>query len=206
MRKIIFAIFLIYVCVFIVSAQSKISKEEYDVYAVVLKRIYQESLRDYNTELSFVVLDKTFKPDGIAFKDNQIKSLIKDFNRKNRFPAVVNKLIPLKYRYEVISQSEIDELLKIGKKEFDEFQEKSRYRGVEIVTYGGEVWKPFYQEYPDANGYYQLSRVGFNKNKTFALVCLEREAGLSNDTGHYLLKKVKGKWKIYQAIGWGGVA
>jgi hypothetical protein len=53
---------------------------------------------------------------------------------------------------------------------------------------------PFYKKYPEASGYYTLSRVGFNT--LFAMVQVKREDIHSGFTRTYVLKKTKGKWKI----------
>jgi hypothetical protein len=57
-------------------------------------------------------------------------------------------------------------------------------------------WDNFYKRYPDSGGYLTLSPVGFNKDKTQAIVHTGSSCGgLCGRWGFHLLEKVQGKWK-----------
>ena len=60
-----------------------------------------------------------------------------------------------------------------------------------------EEWKTFDQWYPKSNGYITLSRVGFNRNRTEALVNTSWMRGERTGEGHYfLLSKKDGEWCV----------
>lgn len=56
-------------------------------------------------------------------------------------------------------------------------------------------WRGFYERYPGSGGYVVLSVVGFNKNKTRAVVFSGASCGpLCGASSFHLFKKVQGKW------------
>ena len=199
MKKAIFTVLLISFLGFNAFAQSNLSREEYAIYASILESIYQDNWKQYKTKTSFVILDDTFKPGYEDESDiGKMKGMSKDFNRKNQTSAKIERLFPIKYEYEITSKSKVDELLEIGRKELDRIKEDIKRNNKPQITWGSSiVWKSFDEKYPNSNGYYQFSRVGFSSNKRFALVRVEREASESGDSMFYILRKVKGKWKIY---------
>ena len=65
-----------------------------------------------------------------------------------------------------------------------------------------EGWKEFYQLYPQSNGYLHFSRVGFNKERTEALVHVGWMRGSLEGQGQYfLLSKKDGKWQVERSVG-----
>lgn len=64
-------------------------------------------------------------------------------------------------------------------------------------------WEGFYQRYPDSGGWMELSAVGFNVNKTVAVVYMGHHCGpLCGGGGFHVLEKRKdGKWV---ALDWKG--
>ena len=67
---------------------------------------------------------------------------------------------------------------------------------------GGEAdWEVFRARYPNAGGYRNLSRVGFNADLTQALVYLGGMADyLAGEGDYYLMKKVNGVWTVDQTV------
>ena len=66
-------------------------------------------------------------------------------------------------------------------------------------------WKEILRNYPQAGGYrFRLSRVGFNKEKTKALVYVDKYRNASDAQGcHYYLVKQGGGWVIQaKTLGW----
>ncbi len=59
MQKIAFLIFAILFCGFNLSAQTKLTQEDYAVYASVLKVIYKENRETYTNKSEFVILNET---------------------------------------------------------------------------------------------------------------------------------------------------
>jgi hypothetical protein len=63
-------------------------------------------------------------------------------------------------------------------------------------------WEGFYQRYPDSGGWMELSAVGFNVNKTVAVVYMGHHCGpLCGGGGFHVLEKKDGKWV---ALDWKG--
>jgi len=207
MRKIFSLLFFIFVCSFCLFAQSSETKEEYAVYARVLRDIRSEDVKQSKAKYSFVILDATFNPDYFSeYKNGKFRSLSTDFRRKNHTSSKLEKMFPVKYEYEMTSQSEIDELLKIGSNEFERVEAEYKLRNMVITSGSSIVWKPFYAKHPKANGYYQFSRVGFSSDRKFALVSVEGKGAYWFSNMEYILRKVKGKWTVYQAAGSFGIA
>jgi hypothetical protein len=56
-------------------------------------------------------------------------------------------------------------------------------------------WEGFRDSYPDSSGYLILSGVGFNSDKTIALVYVEHRCGnMCGGSRYYLLEKRNGQW------------
>jgi hypothetical protein len=68
-------------------------------------------------------------------------------------------------------------------------------------------WESFYKRYPKALGFFQLSRVAFDDNKTTALVYIDNGQDWKWSSGQfYLLVKENRTWKIIQEKGAGLVS
>lgn len=202
MRKILLAIFVIFVCSLISFSQSVITDEEYAVYGKILRNIRLLDLEQNKVGYSFVILEDTFKPQFTGdYKTNKFGNLTQNFKRNNQTISKLEKLFPVKYEYEIISQSEIDELLKIGRNEFERVKAEYKLRNIGITGGNEIVWHTFHAKHPKAKGYYQFSKVGFSSDKKFALVSVEGKGAYWSSTMEYILKKVKGKWTFYQSGG-----
>jgi hypothetical protein len=58
-------------------------------------------------------------------------------------------------------------------------------------------WQQFYEEYPGAQGILTISRVGFNSNKSLAVVYIANTASLMLASGKlFFLAKKNGTWEI----------
>ena len=100
----------------------------------------------------------------------------------------------------MVSQNEIDKLFGQGRLELERQNEAQKLATIKTVDICGSVyWTPFYEKYPEAWGYYRLSRVGFSR--TFAMVMVEREDVCGGFSRTYILKKTHGKWKIVTWMG-----
>ena len=202
MKKCFFVLCLIFICFAKVPAQRKISAEEYKVYAAILKDIYQINFNEYKTKSAFVILNSTFQPDFVGtYKVSKIKGLLNNFRRANKTIAVLDEQISVKYDYTIIDKSEIDVLLKIGEANLKIQEAEYKKRNIGIRGGSDYIWEPFYKKFPNANGYYQFSKTGFSSNRKFAVVYVERKAGSSGDSTIYILKKIKGIWKINFSYG-----
>src|SRR5262245_17984849 len=60
---------------------------------------------------------------------------------------------------------------------------------------GFEGWEQFYKQHPNSGGYIDLSAVGFNGDKTVAVVYMGHHCGgLCGGGGFHVLRKKDGKW------------
>ena len=66
-----------------------------------------------------------------------------------------------------------------------------------VVKKGG--WDEYYRQYPESGGLIALSAVGFNADKTVAVVYMGHSCGMLCGGGTFhVLEKVNGKWKPFQ--------
>ena len=92
-----------------------------------------------------------------------------------------------------MSQAEIDDINEKARVEFEK-QYAIDKLNPSIANPGGSSWAMFYQKYPEASGYYNLSRVGFSGQ--FAMVQVKVDLGWNGFSRTYILRRVKSKWRI----------
>ena len=81
-----------------------------------------------------------------------------------------------------------------------EFQSEKPYELVSSDTikavFNEYSWDAFYRRYPDSGGYVIMSAVGFNSDKSLALVYMGSACGgLCGQWSFHVLEKINGKWK-----------
>lgn len=194
---------------------SKITKEEYAVYSKIFESLYEKRkvAADFQLVISDNTVKKTFnsgtpesrlshKSDAAQlyndFSQQKIEELVENYNERNSSSALIKERFKTKYSYFIISQYELDKLLIIGKKLYDEMLEKP----VDELHSSMAIWKPFLNKY-HTDGCYTLSRVGFSKNKKLALVLVSRTNGISGDDVFYILEKSDGQWLNPKWFGFG---
>jgi len=75
--------------------------------------------------------------------------------------------------------------------------------GLKIVFEHGD-WEKFGKQYPDSGGWIELSAVGFNTDKTVAVVYMGHHCGmLCGGGGFHVLQKKDGKW---EPLKWNGTS
>jgi len=73
-----------------------------------------------------------------------------------------------------------------------------------LFAKNGGGWKEFYANYPNSGGLISMSAVGFNADKTIALVYMGHSCGgLCGSGGYHVLKKINGSWA---EIKWAGTS
>ncbi len=199
MKKIALLLFLVLFCGSNLLAQKKLTQEEYAVYASVLKVIYKENRETYSNKSEFVILNETkVDPELELPTSRKYKNLVDDFSRKNSTSAVIERKFPRgKYSetYYLVSQTEIDAIFEKGQIEYEKRYAVDKLNPSIINPGGtGTTWIPFYEKYPEASGLHFLSRIGFSGQ--FALVQVKGDHSWNGFTRNYILKKVKGKWKV----------
>jgi hypothetical protein len=177
-----FAVAVLLPCVTAAVAQESAIAEPYDVdeayhvYSALLPR--EES---YGSAEGMVVIQQETVTDqhvtgGCLTADaaNKFKDAISDFERANRKPWRLQRQFEMQKPYEVMSSDAIKLLFKEH----------------------GSDWDGFYERYPSSGGFLVLSAVGFNKDKTLAIVYVGSACGsLCGTWGFHLLEKVDGKWQ-----------
>jgi hypothetical protein len=119
---------------------------------------------------------------------------------QNLTSGIIEKSLPpgaYSETYHLVTQKEIDELFEKGQIEYNKRYEVEK-SDKSNMNPGGSIWRPFYEKYPESSGYYTLSRVGFSG--LFAMVEVKRSDMHSGFSHAYILKRVKGRWKIVDLI------
>jgi hypothetical protein len=110
---------------------------------------------------------------AIRFKD-----AIADYKRLNRKTQwLLRRQFEIEKPYEVVSSDAIGVLLQ------------------------GGGWNSFYKHYPDSGGYIIMSGVGFNKERTRAIVYMGSSCGvLCGSWRFHLIEKIDGNWKEVSGV------
>ena len=102
---------------------------------------------------------------------------ISDYVRLNKRPWHLQRNFQIQKPYKIITSDELNSIFE---------------RGV-------EGWKMFYEKYPDSGGSIELSAVGFNADKTVAVVYMGHSCGgLCGGGRFHVLQKEDGKWRLLE--------
>lgn len=169
-------------------AQNVSEAEEYSVY----KSLFQQEF--IGKETKELVIKKQTAIEN--FSDNEpiaylIKSLpsltketIEDFRLQNKKPTELTNKFNLKVKINLLGE------------EFDRLFYEARQSDPEK-----DGWEIFYKKYPTSGGIITLSRVGFNKEKSQALMFVSHGCGSLCGEGNYiLLIKKDNVWKVEQKL------
>jgi hypothetical protein len=108
------------------------------------------------------------------------KTTVDSYRAANAGVRYVREGFPLLLPYVVVSRADIE----------------AAFRDDSITTARGFGWDGFYQHYPDSGGYLMVSAVGFNAEKTRAMVYIGHSCGsLCGGGTHHLLEKADGAWQ-----------
>lgn len=135
-----------------------------------------------------LVVDKT-SADLERFRERRkemrlaSQEVLDDFEAKNRQPVAVSADFGLKTETLTVSEEEV--------------------RGLALAKDRGAVSKSLEEKYPEASGVITLSRVGFNRDMTEALVEVDRGlCGSGCGEGAFvLLAREGGRWKVREYYG-----
>lgn len=121
--------------------------------------------------------------DCLPFYDRLLyRDVIEDFDRVNQAPKLlVEGRLRLIQSHELVKRATITQIF---------------HGGVE------KGWREFYERFPMSRGYSLVSAVGFNSDKTQALVYFGHHCGgLCGFGRFYLLEKKDGKWQVAPIVG-----
>lgn len=166
-----------------------IEDEEYAVYSALING----NTGDENINRLLVIKDKpsawvgsleeeknTFYEDLLKSSSVLLKETVDDLRAKNKETHRFTRRFDIKRQYILVSEKEIDDIFKKG----------------------GGWWEEFYRRYPETRGFVTFSRVGFNVDKTQALVYQSHSCGgLCGGGGYVLLVKVNGVWTSKGTVG-----
>jgi len=156
--------------------------EAYEIYSAILAGSWPVSEAHAKTLLIRAETgsdhDMCLKPEGDSAP--VVGPAIADFIEVNKKAWLLQKAFQIDQPYDFIFEKELDGLF----------------------TDGPGGWKAFYEKYPDSGGYNQFSAVGFNADKTVAVVYAAHFCGgLCAGGEFYVLEKKDGKW---QPLKWKG--
>jgi hypothetical protein len=108
----------------------------------------------------------------------RFKEAITDYKQLSKFNWVLQNRFPVKRKYELVSLKALFE------------------RGASANRTSNDSWREFYQRYPESGGIIDLSVVGFNDDKTLAVVYAGVSCGsLCGHWSWHLREKKDGTWK-----------
>ena len=167
---------------------SRIEDEEYAVYSALIN----ESTGDDNKDRLLVIQEEPSPWVGITGEEldrvyealesspNVMPETVYDLRAKVREHRNFARHFDIKWRYVLVSGKELEEI----------FQD------------GGGSWDKFYKEYLGSKGITTLSRVGFNSDRTQALVYVGYGCGgLCGGGGYLLFVKTNGVWVNKGGVG-----
>lgn len=176
----------------------QIEDEEYAVYSALINKDLKDSegqeRRKDAGERVLIINESTSLWEGFVVDES--KNFFEELKRSSQElqPETVNDLqvksndtsklerkFSIKIKYLLVKDEEIDALFKDD-------------------VMGG--WEAFHRKYPKSSGFLTLSRVGFNEDKTQALVYKGWSCGgLCGGGSYILLTKKKGVWVVGPGIG-----
>jgi len=148
--------------------------EAYQVYSALLPR--EESAEfakgtlviQQETEARQEPPEPCLTPDAAA----KFKDAVVDYKQVNSKPWLLQRQFQIEKPYELVNSDTIKVLFKQGD------------------------WDGFYRRYPDSGGYLSLSAVGFNPERSRAIVYTGSACGnLCGRWAWHLMEKIDGKWQ-----------
>ncbi len=155
--------------------------EAYEIYAILLPQQWPATVA--HTKKMIIRAETAsseicLKPEGESIKI--VGPAIANFLEVNKKTWLLEKTIPMDQPYEFVFDKELDAMF----------------------ADGPAGWKKFYEKYPDSGGYNEVSAVGFNADKTVAIVYVAHSCGgLCGGGSFHVLEKKDGKW---QKLNWKG--
>jgi hypothetical protein len=160
-----------------VTPESYADPEAYAVYAAVLPMIWNSEHEPksliFREETEFSARESV---DNLCIKGDKKfyttwGSTLRDYVVMNRVPRHLLRMFPIDKTYLLVPKRELDELIL-----------KSH-------------WEDFYTRYPEARSYISVSSVGFNAQKTKALLTMDYSCGILCMYGtYYFMEKQNGRW------------
>ena len=153
--------------------------DDYAVYAALVEDRYLWEgvdlivIRD-ETSVFPLGLDVTYEQVAQGVPDLE-EATYADFLAANKKPTPLDGSLDLGFEYVLVSSQELEDIFADGAGSYD----------------------TFYDRFPDSQGVMELSRVGFNSDRTQALVYVGNQFAPLGGAGYYLLlNKDGGTWQV----------
>ena len=149
-------------------------EEAYRIYSLLLPQEESYGFAKRTLVVREETVSKTMPDRPCVTPDaaTQFKDAIANYDRLNKTQWLLQRQFQVDKPYEIVNSDTIGVLFKDG------------------------AWEGFYKRYPDSGGYIVMSAVGFNKEKTRAMVYTGSSCGgLCGRWRFHLLEKFHGKWK-----------
>jgi hypothetical protein len=160
--------------------QPYLDAEAYEVYAVRLPDQWpwaeahakQLVIQQETAVFPKLGTDTECLPGGDDFPESW-KEVLRDYKKQNEATRVLVRGFVIEKSYNLIPKQEFADLFKKD----------------------GPGWSGFYSRYPDSGGIIQLSAVGFNRERTKAMLYVGHSCGwLCGGGGYAFVQKKDGKW------------
>jgi hypothetical protein len=185
------SIFFMVVMVAITSLQTSIGAQtqtwriddEYAVYSALIRTKYVTN----STKLVLVFAQTSPNPDDGSPPDRYdlrlrpvAQSTIDAYKTKSKVIRALKDEFDLPVKYTLLKKEELDEMFR-----------QDNFSG----------WKTLLKKYPEATGIIRVSEVGFNLERTQALVYVEHGCGATCGEGGYVLLSKEGEvWKVQKEV------
>lgn len=176
----------------------KISNDEYVLYNAIIEYYCQESLHQYAVIYDSTCIDpiiKDFRNEPDKMDSLCILALFKNWD------DTLNYCIAKDYYFKNKVSCEIDRKL-FKSPRLDKLISVTQLNSVFSTGDIDDSWNQFYNVFPNSIGYIKLSRVGFDKSMTRAILYAENYCGALCGAGDYFyLEKRNGTWELIERKG-----
>jgi hypothetical protein len=173
------------------SRDTPLVDEEYAVYDATISSLFEggKVTFDSGAEVRHLVIRELtvaddIEPGLLADDGTRLRqglatlttSTVDDYKEKNKTARRLERAFDLSIPYVLVEDQSLEALLAGDR---------------------GRGWRVFYEQHPDSGGVVGLSRVGFNNDRTQALVFVQHQCGDTCASGNYvLLTMVDGRYRV----------
>jgi hypothetical protein len=158
------------------AAEGAVPADEYEVLSALLETFAGGDIK------MLVIADHTVTygagddSAAVASRLDIPAALVEDYSAKNKDEAPLENRFTFSVDYVLLSDEDFERIFS-------------------APEHGG--WDMFYRKFPNSAGHIQISRPGFNKDKTLALVYVGNQRHWLAGVGEYVvLEKINGAWTI----------
>jgi hypothetical protein len=166
--------------------------DEYAVWSVLLTKKYAtEGTKRLVIEDQTALLPSDLIVSHLADLENA-SDAVSDLKTKNQRPYIMENKFSVSLPCILISKGTENGLFHFpGDNRID----------AEAVKNIDQGWRQFYQDFPDAGGILSISRVGFNSDKSLAIVYISAKKSMMIANGKcYVLAKKNGSWELEDEV------